>query len=109
MCNCKNKSPQPQKIQMVKQDDAIQIVELEEPPYTLEEVQRVREYFFAKIKTESERNYIIEWNRKYFEPQQQGYCDPVCIDRINTRAQHAYQKLQEYVKYTTSRQTQENS
>ena len=103
-CGCKNKVEQ-QKPTMVQTNNVIELVELEEPPYELEEVQRVREYFFAKIKQEGERNYAIEWNRKYFEPQQQGYCDQVCIDRIKSRAEHAYQKIQEYVNWQTNRQT----
>ena len=53
-CGCKNKNKQPQKIQMVKQDNVVELIELEEPPYPLEEVQRVREYFMSRMKHEEE-------------------------------------------------------
>ena len=102
-CNCKNKTSTEKKPTMVKANNTIQIIELEEPPYQLEEVQRVRDYFLSRIKTESERNFAIEWNKKYFEPQQSGYCDAPCTTRIQQRAEHAYNKIQEYVNWKTGR------
>lgn len=103
-CGCKQQVPQ-NKPTLVQQNNVVELVEIEEPPYTLEEVQRVRDYFFSKIKQETERNYVIEWNRKYYEPQQQGYCDSVCLERIKQRGEHSYQKIQEYVNWKTSRET----
>ena len=94
---------------MVKQDNVVELIELEEPPYPLEEVQRVREYFMSRMKHEEERNFAIEWNKKYFEPQFQGYCDLPCINRIQQRAEFAYKKIQEYVNWKTSRETQNNA
>jgi hypothetical protein len=103
-CGCKNKVEQ-QKPTMVQTNNVIELVELEEPPYELEEVQRVREYFFSKFKQETERNYAVEWNKTYFEPQQIGYCDAACLNRIKDRAEFAYKKIQDYVNWKTSRET----
>jgi hypothetical protein len=97
-CGCKKQVPQ-QKTIMVQSNDAIQIIELEEPPYSIEEVIRVREYFNTRISKEEEKQFVIEWNRKYFEPQQQGYCDLACMKRIQSRAEHAFNKCIEYQNY----------
>lgn len=98
MCNCKNKQPQQKQI-MVQSQDAIEIVELEQPPYSIEEVIRVKEYFNTRIKTDEQKQFVIDWNQKYFEPQFQGYCDAPCFNRIQSRAEYAFEKCVQYQKY----------
>lgn len=95
MCNCKQKvkeeTPKPNTIVV---NSVVEIIE--KPPYTTKEVLRVKDFFNTRFKTEEERNFVIEWNKKYFEPQQMGYCDAPCIQRIQKRAEHAYEKLMLY-------------
>jgi hypothetical protein len=99
-CGCKKKDNIQGKTPiMVQAHNEVEIIELEEPPYSIEEVIRVREYFNTRIKNDDQREFVIEWNRKFFEPQQQGYCDQVCFERIRIRAEHAFNKCIEYEKY----------
>ena len=108
MCNCKNKAETKPAIQTIVVNNTVEIVE--QPPYTAKEVIRVKDYFNNRFKTEEERNFIIEWNKQYFEPQQEGYCDQVCLDRIKRRAEHAYEKIMLYEQSKKSnRKTKKNS
>ena len=109
-CSCKDKSKTntPTPLQTVVVNSVVEIVE--QPPYTAKEVIRVKDFFNNRFKTEEERNFAIEWNKQYFEPQLQGYCDASCMARIEKRAHHAYEKIMLYEQSKKSnRKTKKNS
>jgi hypothetical protein len=95
-CNCKNKvKEEPKPAIVVKADDSITFI-VEPPPYTREEVIRVKDYLLSFNKTETERLNMIDFNYKYFGEIIEGYCDQVCMDRVRRRVDRAMELLNDY-------------
>ena len=95
-CNCKNKNNPPSKIKTQMVDGVLEIPNQQAPPYTWEEVIKVKDYLNSKIKTDEGRKYMYDFNQKYFGEVMMGYCDQPCLERIRKRVEHATQKLTEY-------------
>jgi hypothetical protein len=95
-CNCKNKNKVQEKVKTQTIDGVIEIPNQQAPPYTWEEVIRVKDYLNSKIKTEEGRQNMYQFNEKYFGEVMMGYCDQSCLTRIRKRIEHATQKLTEY-------------
>jgi len=95
-CNCKGKSKEEPKPSIIKKaNNVIQFV-MEPPPYTREEVIRVKDYMVATNKTEQERLNMADFNEKYFGEIIVGYCDQVCMDRVKRRLDRATELLNDY-------------
>jgi hypothetical protein len=95
-CNCKNKVKEEPKPAVIKKaDDTIEFI-MEAPPYSREEVIRVKDYLLSFNKTETERLNMIEFNYKYFGEIMEGYCDQVCLDRVKRRTDRAIELLNDY-------------
>lgn len=96
MCNCKNAVKQEPKPSVIKKaDDTITFV-MEAPPYTREEVIRVKDYLTSFNKTEEERLNMIDFNAKYFGEIIVGYCDQNCLERVRKRVDRAMELLNDY-------------
>jgi hypothetical protein len=94
-CGCKNKKEEPKPAIVVKADNTMEFI-VEPPPYTREEVIRVKDYMNAFNKTEEERLNMIDFNRKYFGEEMMGYCDAACQDRVRRRLERATELLNDY-------------
>ena len=95
-CNCKNKVKEEPKPSVIKKaDDTITFV-MDAPPYTREEVIRVKDYVIATNKTEQERLNMAAFNEKYFGEVITGYCDAACMDRVRRRLERATELLNDY-------------
>lgn len=94
-CNCKNKQPQKKGIQEY-QKEAIKEIESTPPPFTWEEVIRVKDYINSRNKTETERQYVLSFNEKYFGEPNTGYCDQICMERLSKRLEIATALLQQF-------------
>jgi len=95
-CNCKNKVKEEPKPAVIEKTDGTITFVVEAPPYTREEVVRVKDYLGSFNKTEEERLNMIEFNYKYFGEILEGYCDQVCISRVQRRVERAMELLNEY-------------
>lgn len=95
-CGCKNKAKEEPKPAVIKRDDDTITFVVEPPPYTREEVIRIKDYILAQNKTEIERQNMVEFNEKYFGEVMVGYCDPVCMDRVRSRVDRAIELLNDY-------------
>lgn len=94
-CNCKNKAPQKKSIDDYKKE-VIQEIEITQPPFTWEEVIRVKDYISSRNKTEEERHNALSFNEKYFGEPNTGYCDQICMERLSKRLDIATALLQQY-------------
>jgi len=95
-CNCKNKGEVKEAPKQVVVGKEIIYVNPTPPPYTREEVTAVKDYLNAFNKTEEGRLNMIDFNRKYFGEEMEGYCDPVCQDRVRRRLERATELLNEW-------------
>lgn len=95
-CNCKNKAEVREAPKQVVVGKEIIYVNPSPPPYTWEEVIAVKDYLNAFNKTEEGRLNMIEFNKKYFGENIEGYCDPVCQDRVKRRLDRATELLNEW-------------
>lgn len=94
-CNCKNKIDTRPKVIEKKIDQ--QVIEVAiAPPYTWEEVIRVKDYLSSNQKTEEGRLNMIEFNEKYFGEKIVGYCDQPCLQRVRMRLDLATTLLNEW-------------
>jgi hypothetical protein len=96
-CGCKNNQPQ-QKVQpiMVQQDNVIHIVELSEPPYTRQDVIRMKDYLSSMNKVYAEKSFISNLLLTNFGDIIPDYCDQTCLNHIKTRSEYMESKLLEY-------------
>lgn len=94
-CNCKNKQPQKKNFEAYK-TEAVQEIESTPPPFTWEEVIRVKDYIASRNKTEEERQNALSFNEKYFGEPNTGYCDQICMERLSKRLEIATALLQQY-------------
>ena len=97
-CNCKNNTYVESKPKVIKTDTGELTFILSPPPYTREEVQRVKNYMVSYNKTETEKQFMIEFNEKYFGELIVGYCDQTCIKTVNKRLERATELLNNYEK-----------
>ena len=95
-CNCKNQVKQEPKPAVIKKADDTLTFVMEAPPYTREEVIRVKDYMLATNKTEQERLNMADFNEKYFGEIIVGYCDQVCMERVKRRLNRAIELLNDY-------------
>jgi hypothetical protein len=95
-CNCKgNKAPTPPPPQVVVNKEIV-FVNPEPPPYSWEEVIAVKDYLNSFNKTEEGRLNMYNFNKKYFGEEMEGYCNPVCQERVKRRLERATELLQEW-------------
>ena len=97
-CNCKNQVKQEPKPAIIKKADNTLTFIMEPPPYTREEVIRVKDYLNTMNKTETERQFVFDFNEKYFGEIMVGYCDQVCMARVKARVDRATELLNDYDK-----------
>lgn len=95
-CNCKGTKKEEPKPAVIKKADNTLTFVMEAPPYTREEVIRVKDYMLATNKTEAERLNMAAFNEKYFGEVIMGYCDHACMDRVNRRIDRAMELLNDY-------------
>ena len=95
-CNCKNQTYLDAKPKVIKTEKGELTFMMEPPPYTREEVQRVKNYMIAYNKTETEKQFMIEFNEKYFGELIVGYCDQTCIKTVNKRLNRATELLNQW-------------
>ena len=100
-CGCKNNNQVQQKVQpvLVQQDNVINIVELTQPPYTIEDVIRMKDYLSATSKNFTDKEFISKLLLENFGDIIQDYCDQVCLNQIKTRAEYMQTKITEYNNY----------
>jgi hypothetical protein len=98
-CNCKNKQTQEKQPVMVTQDNVIEIIDLTEPPYTIEDVIRIKDYLSATNKVHKEKDFISTILLNNFGDIIPDYCDQVCFNQIKSRADYMFNKITEYNKY----------
>jgi len=96
-CSCKqnNQTQQKQPI-MVKTNNVVEIIDLPEPPYTIEEVIRIKDYLTAMNKTDNEKEFISNILLQSFGDIIPDYCDQTCLNHIRSRAEYMQTKITEY-------------
>ena len=93
MCNCKNKKNEPTPPPVIGVNTQQVFPTQEEPPYTIQEVIKIKDYLSSTNKTEEGRVAISQFSEKYFGEKISGYCDQVCIKRIKARLDRATELL----------------
>jgi len=92
-CNCKNKSKEPTPSPVIGVNSEQVFPTQEQPPYTRQEVIKIKDYLSSRNKTEEGRIAISEFSEKHFGENISGYCDQVCMKRINARLDRAIELL----------------
>jgi hypothetical protein len=95
-CNCKNQTNVESKPKVLQKENGELTFMMQPPPYTREEVQRVKNYMAAYNKTETEKEFMVEFNEKYFGELIVGYCDQTCIKTVNKRLDRATELLNQW-------------
>ena len=95
-CNCKNKNEvdRPKSISKNIEPSVVEVTIA--PPYTREEVIRVKDYLSSNQKTEEGRLNMIDFNERYFGEKIMGYCDQPCLHRVRQRLETADKLLNEW-------------
>ena len=95
-CNCKNKDvmARPKVKETLVENNVIEVSIA--PPYTREEVIKVKDYISSTTKTEEGRLNLIDFNEKYFGEKIVGYCDQPCMTRVRQRLETATKLLNEW-------------
>ena len=92
-CNCKQKTEE-QKPKAIQVNGVTEI--MNQPQFTIEEIQRVENWLNSTNKTKEETDYSLEFNFRHFGEPPMGYCDVSCQTRIRRRLEHLKLKLQKY-------------
>ena len=96
MCNCKagvNKEPKPI---VIKTDGIVEIMDVTNPNYTIEELIRMKDYVSSTNKTELERKFVADMLLTHFGDLIPDYCDNACLNHISNRVKYMEGKLNDY-------------
>jgi hypothetical protein len=92
--NCKNKAPKVEiKTQII--DNVMVIPNQTAPPYTMEEVLKIKNYLEDK-QDPNGHQLIIDFTEKYFGEVIVGYCNITCIQKTRSRIELALERLNEW-------------
>jgi len=92
-CGCKQARAESSKIQVLRHEDAIQIIDPEPITYTQQDINRARAYLLMSGHPPMEKEWFISFVSHYLKETIQGYCDQICKKRINERLDKLQQKL----------------
>jgi hypothetical protein len=98
-CNCGKNKVDTSKVKVQQTEDkVIEIIDIPAPPYTIEDVIRIKDYYFSTNKTETEKQFVADILLRSFGDIIPSYCDQVCLRQIKTKADYMEQKIIEYNK-----------
>jgi hypothetical protein len=98
-CGCKGNTPQTKQTTptVIRTDGAVEIMDVTNPNYTIEEIIRMKDYINSTNKTELERKFIADMLLTHFGDLIPDYCDNSCIKHISNRIKYMEDKLNQYM------------
>lgn len=92
-CGCKGQ-PVQQTTKVIQVNETVEI--MNEPLYTMEEVQRIENWLNSTNKQLEDTHFVINFNKNHFGENIMGYCDIPCQHRIRKRVEMMKEKLTLY-------------
>lgn len=97
-CGCKgeNTTSNEKKPIVIKTDGIVEIMDVTNPNYTIEELIRMKDYVSSTNKTELERKFVADMLLTHFGDLIPDYCDNACLNHISNRVKYMEGKLNDY-------------
>jgi hypothetical protein len=95
-CGCKADVAKERKPVVIKTEGVVEIMDVTNPNYTIEELIRMKDYVSSSNKTETERKFIADMLLTHFGDLIPDYCDNACLNHISNRVKYMEDKLNQY-------------
>lgn len=98
-CGCKADVANERKPVVVKTEGVIEIMDVTNPNYTIEELIRMKDYINSTNKSDTERKFIADMLLTHFGDIIPDYCDQACMKHISNRVKYMEDKLNQYMMF----------